>query len=102
MDLMSWGEHQHKLHYRVAPLRASEYGIPIFKVCSSGISQFTDKNGAMLATAPFPGQEEILTATLPMASAGTRPLDRHFFWPAILMLIGFFAFAKKAKESISS
>ena len=38
-DSVAWGAHQHVLHSRVTPIRAREYGIPIFRVASSGISQ---------------------------------------------------------------
>ncbi|MFO1499391.1 MAG: nitrilase-related carbon-nitrogen hydrolase [Verrucomicrobiota bacterium] len=34
MDVADWGEHEHHLHARVAPVRAAEYGIPIFRVAS--------------------------------------------------------------------
>ena len=43
MDVADWGRHQHELHARVAPVRAAEYGIPIFRVASSGISQGVNK-----------------------------------------------------------
>ena len=39
MDLAEWGAHQHRLNARIAPIRAAEYGIPIFRLASSGISQ---------------------------------------------------------------
>ncbi|HEY2329723.1 MAG TPA: carbon-nitrogen hydrolase family protein [Verrucomicrobiae bacterium] len=45
MDVEEWGRHQHELHARVAPVRAAEYGIPIFRVASSGISQAVTGGG---------------------------------------------------------
>lgn len=39
MDVSEWGRHEHELHTRVAPVRAAEYGVPIFRLASSGISQ---------------------------------------------------------------
>src|SRR6202012_354920 len=39
MDVEEWGRHEHKLHALVAPVRAAEYGVPIFRLASSGISQ---------------------------------------------------------------
>jgi predicted amidohydrolase len=36
MDVADWGLRQHELHARVAPVRAAEYGIPIFRLASSG------------------------------------------------------------------
>jgi apolipoprotein N-acyltransferase len=76
MDLISWGEHEHNLHARVAPTRAAEYGISIFRVCSSGISQLVAPSGAVLARADFPGQGQRLTGRLVLDAAGRRPLDR--------------------------
>ena len=38
MDMNDWGAHQQRLHARIAPIRASEYGVPILRVCSEGIS----------------------------------------------------------------
>ena len=77
MDEMHWGKHQHELHARVAPVRASEYGVPIFRVASSGISQGVSRVGRVLSTAPFPGEEEVIVfgARLPR-NGGTLPIDR--------------------------
>ncbi len=58
MDVVDWGMAQHKLHARVAPLRAAEYRVPIFRLASSGISQVVDARGKVLATAPCPGVME--------------------------------------------
>jgi apolipoprotein N-acyltransferase len=76
MDMMDWGETQHALHARVAPVRAAEYGIPIFRLASSGISQCADRAGRVLGTAPCPGDGAILAAQLVLAEAGRLPLDR--------------------------
>lgn len=76
MDLMDWGEHQHQLHTLVAPVRAAEYHIPIFRLASSGISQAVDLGGRELAIAPFDGQGKSLFATLDRPSTGSLPLDR--------------------------
>ena len=46
MDVETWGQHQHELHARIAPVRAAEYGILIFRVASSGISQGSRENRA--------------------------------------------------------
>jgi predicted amidohydrolase len=76
MDLEAWGEHQHRLNARMARLRAAELGIPIFRVASSGISQLLDASGNERATAPFPGQGQVIVGDLPL-NAGPRslPLD---------------------------
>ncbi len=81
MDVAEWGGHQHQLHARVAPVRAAEYGVPIFRVCSSGISQLIDEHGRVTATAPFPGEQAMIAGQLRLAGSGTRPFDR---WLATL------------------
>ena len=83
MDVEEWGERQHRLHARVAPVRAAEYRVPIFRLCSSGISQAVDARGRVLAIAPFPGQRNTLEATLKLPPHGTRPLDRLLVWPCV-------------------
>jgi apolipoprotein N-acyltransferase len=76
MDVVDWGSAQHELHSRIAPARATECGLPIFRVASSGISQLVDRSGRVLATAPCPGDAATITGTLEMRGAGRRPLDR--------------------------
>ena len=77
MDVIDWGEHQHQLHALVAPVRAAEYGVPIFRLASSGISQAVDSHGVVVATAPFAGEGKHLFATLDLAEHGSLPLDRY-------------------------
>jgi apolipoprotein N-acyltransferase len=76
MDVAYWGEEQHRLHARVAPVRAAEYGVPIFRLASSGISQLVDDRGAVRASAPFPGDAATLGGVLRLPSKGTLPWDR--------------------------
>jgi apolipoprotein N-acyltransferase len=76
MDIVDWGRAQHELHARIAPIRATEYGFPIFRVASSGISQLVDRSGRVMATAPCPGDGAIVAGTLEMRGVGRRPLDR--------------------------
>lgn len=76
MDVADWGEVEHELHSHVAPMRAAEYGIPIFRVCSSGISQIVSGTGHVLASAPFPGDGEIISGQLPLNAHPRLPLDR--------------------------
>jgi apolipoprotein N-acyltransferase len=76
MDVEYWGLQQHRLHGRVAPVRAAEYGLPIFRLTSSGLSQAVTGDGRVVAQAPMPGSGVLLTAHLPLAGPGTRPLDR--------------------------
>jgi apolipoprotein N-acyltransferase len=76
MDVVEWSRHEHELHSRVAPVRAADYGIPIFRVASSGISQAVDGGSHVVATAPMPGSGEILSAQLRLPMGGALPLDR--------------------------
>ncbi len=76
MDLEDWGRHEHELHSRVAPERAAEYGIPIFRLASSGISQAVSANGSVMAKTSFPGSLDILSAQLRLPRQGSLPLDR--------------------------
>jgi apolipoprotein N-acyltransferase len=78
MDVEYWGRHQHELHARVAPVRATEYGIPIFRLASSGISQAVLAGGSVVAQAPFAGNDVSLAASFHLPSHGSLPLDRFF------------------------
>jgi len=80
MDVADWGGHQHSLHALVAPVRAAEYGVPIFRVCSSGISQLIDSAGRVAASAPFPGEHAMIAGPLELAERGRLPLD-HWLAP---------------------
>jgi apolipoprotein N-acyltransferase len=77
MDVSDWGRHEHELHALVAPVRSAEYGIPIFRLASSGISQATDVCGDTVAKTSFPGSGEMLSATLGLPAHGSIPLDRY-------------------------
>ncbi|MFZ0826475.1 MAG: nitrilase-related carbon-nitrogen hydrolase [Verrucomicrobiia bacterium] len=76
MDVEDWGRHEHELHSRVASVRAAEYGIPIFRLASSGISQAVSAKGSVIAKTSFPGSLDILSAQLRLAARGSLPLDR--------------------------
>jgi apolipoprotein N-acyltransferase len=78
MDVESWGRHQHELHARVAPVRAAEYGVPIFRVASSGISQAVTGGGNVIAQTSLGGYGEIFSAQLRLPRQGSLPLDRFF------------------------
>ena len=83
MDVEDWGERQHALHARVAPIRAAGYGVPIFRLCSSGISQAVDAHGKVLAVAAFPGQGELMGAKFELPRRGRLPIDRWLVWPCV-------------------
>jgi apolipoprotein N-acyltransferase len=88
MDAEDWGEHEHRLHAKVAPIRAREYGVPIFRLASSGISQLVDRRGRLIASAPFPGQRERLSGRLTLGMRGKLPLDRYLAPPAVAVVTG--------------
>jgi apolipoprotein N-acyltransferase len=101
MDVESWGRYQHELHSRVAPVRAAEYDVPIFRVASSGISQDVTRRGGVRRTAPFPGQGEIIVGPLaPMGPAGRLPLDRMAAPLAVVvtLLTALFALATRLRR----
>jgi apolipoprotein N-acyltransferase len=76
MDVSEWGKHEHELHSRVSPVRAAEYGISIFRLASSGISQAVSGSGNVIAQTSFDKQGEVLSAQLRLPSRGSIPLDR--------------------------
>lgn len=77
MDVITWGRRQHEMHARVAEVRAAEYGVPIFRVASSGISQCVDRTGKQLASAPMPGDGAIIAGSMDLNGPGSLPLDRY-------------------------
>ncbi len=87
MDVAEWGRHEHELHSRVAPVRAAEYGIPIFRLASSGISEAVTGGGKVVAQTRIPGSGDIISAKLQLPSHGALPLDR-FLAPACVVVTG--------------
>ena len=87
MYVADWGRRQHELHARVAPVRAAEYGVPIFRVASSGISQLVDLSGHEFARAGFPGGGLMLAGEMQLGRHGSRPLDR-WLAPACTSITG--------------
>ena len=78
MDNEDWGWHEHELHSRVAPVRAAEYGLPVFRLASSGVSQAVNDGGQVVAQTKISGYGDLLTAQLRMPPHGTIPRDRQF------------------------
>jgi predicted amidohydrolase len=77
LDELHWGRQEHEHHARVAPVRAAEMGVPIFRIGSCGIPQLVDARGQTLATAPFPGEGAMIGGELQVGQAGRRPLDHR-------------------------
>lgn len=88
MDVTQWGAYEHRLHARVAPMRAAEHGLAILRVTSSGISQLVDGRGTVRGFVPFPGEKAILAGDLPLAQIGRLPFDRHLA-PVSVGITGF-------------
>ncbi|HEY5911164.1 MAG TPA: nitrilase-related carbon-nitrogen hydrolase [Verrucomicrobiae bacterium] len=108
MDVVDWGERQHRLHARVAPVRAAEYGIPVFRVASSGISQLVDGRGNVLASAPCPGDGAVIAGTLDFRGPGRLPWDRWLAPLALVVTLGLIFIgcwkqlrAKRSKKSLN-
>ncbi len=55
-DEIEWGAYEHRLHGRIAPTRAAEHRVALFRLASSGISQAVNRDGKVLASAPYPGE----------------------------------------------
>jgi len=71
MDMDEWGGHQQRLHARIAPIRSAEYRVPVLRVCSEGISQFT-QSGHQVANVPgLP--KPVITGTIILRTWGSHP-----------------------------
>jgi apolipoprotein N-acyltransferase len=76
MDVIDWGRHQHELHSRLGPVRAREYGVPVVRAASSGVSQIVSGDGAVLASVPVGQQMAPFHATVHLPPQASLPLDR--------------------------
>jgi apolipoprotein N-acyltransferase len=76
MDSAEWGKAEHEMHAHIVPMRAAEYAVPIFRLCSSGISQFAGRDGRVISSAPFPGAGSMLSAQMNLPPRGRMPPDR--------------------------
>ena len=80
LDELHWGESQHNLHARIAPIRAAEYQVPIVRIGACGISQAVNSNGLTVASTQFPGREATLHAELQLSNSSRKPWDRYLIW----------------------
>jgi len=106
MDVQSWGQKEHELHARIAPVRAAEYGIPILRVASSGISQLLAPDGGEVTAAPFEGSDSIISGEIILTGfPGAIPLDRVLAPLAVLVTgafmgwLGFSSMLRKVRHS---
>jgi apolipoprotein N-acyltransferase len=79
MDLESWGLYEHQLAARLTAIRSAEYGLPILRLASSGISQLVDEDGELVAQTSVPGAGEVMAGDLAWRgfSRPHLPLDRY-------------------------
>ncbi len=74
--------------------REKQMSTSIFRMASSGISQLVDDRGVVKATAPFPGEDAMITGSLELAKQGRVPLDRHLAQASVwisALLVGWLA-----------
>ncbi len=80
LDELHWGESQHRLHARIAPMRAAEYGVPILRVGACGISQAVRDDGSVQANTEFPGEHATISALISPSQESRIPWDRYLVW----------------------
>ena len=87
MDAIDWGGYEHRLHARVGPMRAAEFGIMVVRLASSGISQIVGRDGRVVTHTGFPGQGEMMFGSLGLSVPGRLPLD-HWLRPICSGFVG--------------
>ncbi len=92
MDVIGWGEHAHRLSARLAAVRAAEYGLPLFRLASSGFSRIALPDGKIAREAGVPGQGEIIHGEISLPGKGRQPFDRWLVWPCVAITAGLVAF----------
>jgi apolipoprotein N-acyltransferase len=76
MDVIDWGQRQHELHSRLGPIRAREYGLPVVRAASSGVSQLIRGDGTVIASVPV-GEELVpFWGTVHLPASANPPIDR--------------------------
>ncbi|WP_367873837.1 nitrilase-related carbon-nitrogen hydrolase [Luteolibacter sp. Populi] len=101
MDVISWGVPAHRLSAQLAAVRAAEYGVPLFRVASSGYSRIALPNGKLAGETGVPGQGEVIQGEVLLPSRGRRPLDRWVAWPCVVITAGvmLFLLAEKIRRT---
>jgi apolipoprotein N-acyltransferase len=106
-DATSWGERAHRLSAQLAAVRAAEYGVPLFRLASSGYSRIATPDGKVAVELGVPGQREVIHGNVYLPTKGRRPLDRWLAWPCVVLTGGLALFLfidairriKKGKQS---
>ncbi|WP_035605003.1 nitrilase-related carbon-nitrogen hydrolase [Haloferula sp. BvORR071] len=100
MDVISWGERAHRLSAQLAAVRAAEYGVPLFRLASSGYSRIALPNGKLMQETSVPGQGEVIHGRIYLPEKGRRPLDRWLAWPCVVATLGLMVFllVEKARK----
>ncbi|MFM8358808.1 MAG: nitrilase-related carbon-nitrogen hydrolase, partial [Verrucomicrobiota bacterium] len=88
MDVEEWGRYEHELNARQARLRAAEYGLPVFRLASSGPSELLDARGRVIAAAGVPGPGEVVGGRISLPARGSVPLDAWLGPGAALATVG--------------
>ena len=74
---VSWGAQQFSQHARVAPIRSSEYRIPVARVGAQRTdAQICDGDGRILAAVSHREAGAILSSEIALAGPGRVPVDR--------------------------
>lgn len=92
MDVTGWGEHAHRLSAQLAAVRSAEYGVPLFRLASSGFSRIATPDGRISKEASVPGQGEVIHGEIILTGAGKRPIDRWLALPCVVLTVGVILF----------
>lgn len=85
MDVMLWGERAHRLSAQLAAVRAAEYGVPLFRLASSGYSRIATPDGKIAVELGVPAQGQVIQGEVQLSAKGRRPLDRWLLWPCLVL-----------------
>ena len=91
-DAIRWGHRAHVLSAQLAAVRAAEYGVPLFRLASSGYSRIATPDGKIAVELGVPGQGEVIHGNVYLPAKGRRPLDRWLAWPCLVLTAGLAAF----------
>ena len=105
MDPVDWGPYEHDLHARIPICRAREYGVPVFRVASSGVSVAVP-SGDGIRKGEYPGQGHFVLFDVVTAKAAARPIDRIpalvcVVLTAVIMLMSFLRLPRRSVSTSS-